>query len=175
MPSPAKQYQEAKQVLEAGKEYQVVLATSEGELTIKLDTLNTPKTANNFAFLAKEGFYDNTIFHRVIKDFMVQGGDPTGTGTGSPGYKFADEYLEGEYTLGKIAMANSGPDTNGSQFFLMHADYPLPNNYVIFGEITNGLDVLDKLANTPVKANAMGENSSPVKPPVITTATVEEL
>lgn len=173
--NPSKQFAQAEQVLEENKQYSVTLTTSEGDIVIMLDTANTPKTANNFAFLSTEGFYDGTVFHRVIKDFMVQGGDPTGTGTGSPDYKFADEYLEGEYKRGTVAMANSGPNTNGSQFFIMHADNALPNNYVIFGQVTEGLDVLDKLANTPVKPNAQGEMSTPVTPITLQSAKLEVL
>lgn len=182
MPTPnnsaspsAGQYQQAEQVLEEGREYSVTLTTSEGELVIKLDTINTPKTANNFAFLSEQGFYDGTIFHRVIKEFMIQGGDPTGTGSGSPGYKFADEYLEGEYRRGTVAMANSGPDSNGSQFFIIHQDYPLPNQYVIFGTVTKGLDVLDKIATAEVKPNLSGEMSSPTHPVTIESAKVNLL
>jgi cyclophilin family peptidyl-prolyl cis-trans isomerase len=139
-------------------------------MTIELDAKNTPITANNFAHLVKTGFYANTIFHRVIKGFMIQGGDPTGTGTGGPGYKFADEYLQGKYTRGTVAMANSGPNTNSSQFFIMHQDNALPNNYVIFGHVTSGLDVLDKIATSPVTQSPSGETSQPVKPVTITSA-----
>jgi cyclophilin family peptidyl-prolyl cis-trans isomerase len=172
MPAPDKQYKQAEQVLEEGKSYSVTLTTTEGEITVELDTTNTPITANNFAFLAKDGFYDNTIFHRALAGFMIQGGDPTGTGTGSPGYRFADEYLEGEYKRGTIAMANSGPGTNGSQFFVMHADYALPNNYVIFGMVTEGLETVDAIAAAEVQPNSSGEPSSPVNPVSITSATL---
>ena len=158
-----------------GKEYSVTLTTSVGEIVIKLDTVNTPITANNFAFLASDGFYDQTIFHRTLEGFMIQGGDPTGTGSGSPGYRFADEYLEGEYNRGVIAMANSGAGTNGSQFFIMHADYPLPNNYVIFGKVTSGLETVDKIATAEVKPNATGEPSSPVNPVSINSAKLNVL
>lgn len=142
----------------------VTLKTTVGDITIELDTKNTPITANNFITLAKKGFYDNTIFHRVIKGFMIQGGDPKGDGTGGPGYKFNDEPFTGEYTRGTVAMANSGPNTNGSQFFIMHADYSLPKNYVIFGHVTAGLDVVDKIAAAPVKTGRSGEPSKPVTP-----------
>ena len=119
---------------------------------------DAPNTDKNFITLAEKGFYDGVIFHRVIPGFMVQGGDPTGTGTGGPGYKFADElnpqtdsYKEG-YKKGVVAMANAGPNTNGSQFFIMVADYPLPNNYTIFGKVVSGQDVADAISN--VKTNA---------------------
>lgn len=156
------------------KQNLVVLHTSVGDITIELDIKNTPITANNFAHLAKTGFYDKTIFHRTIKGFMIQGGDPTGTGTGGPGYKFADEYLKGSYTRGTVAMANSGPDTNGSQFFIMHQDSQLPNNYVIFGHVISGLEVLDAIATAPVTPNSMGEPSKPVNPVSITSATFSQ-
>jgi cyclophilin family peptidyl-prolyl cis-trans isomerase len=158
------------QVIDSKKNNHVTLHTTAGDILIELDTTNTPITANNFAYLAKTGFYDNTIFHRTIKGFMIQGGDPNGTGTGGPGYKFADEYLQGKYTRGTVAMANSGPNTNGSQFFIMHQDYQLPNAYVIFGHVISGLDILDSIATAPVISNSMGESSKPVSPVSITTA-----
>lgn len=150
--------------VDESKIYSAVLKTSEGEITIELNAKETPITVNNFISLARKGFYNNTIFHRVIKDFMIQGGDPNGDGTGGPGYKFDDEPFEGEYSRGTIAMANSGPNTNGSQFFIMHQDYPLPKSYVIFGKVTAGIEVVDRIASSPVKANSMGEASTPVTP-----------
>ncbi len=153
--------------LDATKSYSAVLHTTEGDITVSLNTTQTPITANNFVYLAENKFYDNTIFHRVIDGFMIQGGDPTGTGTGSPGYRFDDEPFSGEYTKGTIAMANSGPNTNGSQFFIMHADYPLPKNYVIFGKVSEGLEVVDKIATAPTTTSMGGENSKPVNPVTI--------
>lgn len=144
------------------KKYLAVLHTEKGDITIELTAKKTPITVNNFVTLAKKGFYDNTVFHRVIKGFMIQGGDPKGDGTGGPGYKFDDEPFTGEYTRGTIAMANSGPNTNGSQFFIMHADNPLPKNYVIFGKVTSGMDVVDVIAESPVQANFSGETSTPI-------------
>jgi len=130
------------------------IETSLGNITIEFYPQDAPKTVENFQKLASSKFYDNVIFHRVIKGFMIQGGDPTGTGTGGPGYKFNDEidknsdlYKTG-YKKGIVAMANSGPNTNGSQFFIMHADYPLPPSYTIFGKVTEGLDVVDKIATS---------------------------
>lgn len=161
----AKQYQKAETVTKKGKTYTAIIKTSEGDITVALSP-DTPITTNNFVFLAKEKFYDGVIFHRVISGFMIQGGDPTGTGMGDPGYKFDDEKFSGEYKKGTIAMANSGPNTNGSQFFIMHTDYPLPPNYTIFGMTTNGLDVVDKIATTKT-----GPNDRPVKP--ITIETIE--
>jgi peptidylprolyl isomerase len=141
-----------------------VLHTTEGDITIQLNTQSTPMTANNFILLSQRKFYNNTIFHRVINGFMIQGGDPTGTGSGGPGYTFEDEPFEGEYTRGTVAMANAGPDTNGSQFFIMHQNYSLPKDYVIFGKVIDGIDVVDKIAEAEVKMNDLGEESAPVKP-----------
>lgn len=156
------------------KTLSAVLHTSEGDIEIVFNSSATPKTVNNFVTLAKKNFYDNTIFHRVIKGFMIQGGDPTGTGSGGPGYKFADEPFEGSYTRGTVAMANAGPNTNGSQFFIMHADVPLPKNYVIFGHVTQGLDVVDKIATAKVVTSAMGEPSTPVNPVKIKSVDIVE-
>lgn len=158
----------------AESNYRVILETDLGNIVLEL-TKDTPVTTGNFVGLAEKGFYNNTIFHRTIKDFMIQGGDPTGTGRGGPGYKFNDEPFTGEYTRGTIAMANSGPNTNGSQFFIMHADVPLQKNYVIFGKVVEGLDVVDKIATAPVEISDSGEMSSPVTPVHIKTAKVEKL
>lgn len=149
------------------KTYVAVLRTSEGDIAIELDTKNTPKTAGNFISLAVKNFYNNTIFHRVIKDFMIQGGDPKGDGTGGPGYTFPDEPFTGEYTRGMVAMANAGPNTNGSQFFIMHADKPLPRNYVIFGHVIKGMETVDRIATAAVEAGPGGEASKPVTPVVV--------
>jgi cyclophilin family peptidyl-prolyl cis-trans isomerase len=135
------------------RSYRATIETSAGTMTADLFTSDAPKTVNNFVFLAREGFYEGVIFHRVIKGFMIQGGDPTGTGTGGPGYKFADEPVKRSYERGTLAMANAGPNTNGSQFFIMHADYGLPPNYTIFGKLTSGEDVLDSIAQARTGAN----------------------
>ena len=174
--SEMKQYQKAPEMLiDSTKKYSAVITTSEGEITLDLNTQETPITANNFVFLANESFYDNTIFHRVINGFMIQGGDPLGNGTGGPGYKFPDEKFDGEYTRGTVAMANSGPNTNGSQFFIMHNDYPLAKNFVIFGKVSGGLDVVDKIATAPAKLGMDGQNSSPINPvKIISVEVVEE-
>lgn len=156
------------------KQYRATLNTTEGKIVVQLYGDKTPITVSNFVSLAKKGFYNKTIFHRVINGFMIQGGDPKGNGTGGPGYKFDDEPFTGEYTKGTIAMANSGPDTNGSQFFIMHKDYPLPKNYVIFGKVIKGIDVVDKIATTEVETSLSGENSTPVNPVKINKVTVEE-
>ncbi len=156
------------------KTYLATLKTSAGDIVIKLHASETPITVTNFVYLARQGFYDDTIFHRAIKGFMIQGGDPLGTGMGGPGYKFNDEKFTGEYKRGIVAMANAGPNTNGSQFFIMHQDYPLPPNYVIFGEVVSGLDVVDKIATAPVTQSSSGEASKPINPVSVNTMTIEE-
>lgn len=162
-----------KMEIDTNKKYSAVLHTEKGDITIELTAKKTPITVNNFVTLAKKGFYDNTIFHRVIKGFMVQGGDPKGDGTGGPGYQFDDEPFDGEYTRGTVAMANAGPDTNGSQFFIMHADNPLPKDYIIFGKVTSGMDVVDTIAGSPVQSNFSGEASTPITPIKILTIDVK--
>jgi len=161
-------------VLEGGIDYSVIMKTSLGDITIDLFETETPITVNNFVFLAREGFYDGTRFHRIISGFMIQGGDPLGNGTGGPGYKFADEKITREYMRGTLAMANSGPNTNGSQFFIMHQDYPLPKNYVIFGQVTMGIEVVDAIAATPVVTSPSGEKSSPARDVLINSVEVLE-
>ncbi len=137
----------------------VTIQTDKGDIEIEFFSSDAPKTVENFLTLAKKNFYDGVIFHRVIKGFMIQGGDPTGTGRGGPGYTFADELnpatdsYKGGYTRGVVAMANAGPNTNGSQFFIMHADYPLPHNYTIFGRVTKGIETVDMIANSPVSVD----------------------
>jgi len=163
-----------KQEIDPKKQYTAVLHTDKGDITIALNSGKTPITVNNFVTLAKKGFYNNTIFHRVIKGFMIQGGDPRGDGTGGPGYTFDDEPFDGEYTRGTVAMANAGPNTNGSQFFIMHADNPLPKMYVIFGKVTSGIDTVDSIAEAPVQASAMGEISSPVTPVKVLSIDISE-
>ncbi|MBY0376747.1 peptidylprolyl isomerase [Patescibacteria group bacterium] len=152
----------------------ITLETNYGKIVFETYNEDAPNTVNNFVTLAKKGFYDGLTFHRVIKGFMIQGGDPSGNGTGGPGYKFNDElnpntpsYKAG-YKRGVVAMANAGPNTNGSQFFIMHADYPLPNAYTIFGKVVEGQDVVDKIANVQV-----GQNDMPVTPVVMNKVTVE--
>ena len=144
--------------LDPDKSYSATMATDKGDIVIELYADKTPNTVNNFVFLAREGFYDDTVFHRVIKSFMVQGGDPTGTGRGGPGYRFADEFhpeLQHDKP-GILSMANAGPGTNGSQFFLTHGPTPLLNNaHTVFGQITDGMDVLNSIpARDPMNASA---------------------
>jgi len=157
------------------KKYTATVKTDKGTIVISLNASKTPITVNNFVSLSRKKFYDNTIFHRVIDGFMIQGGDPQGTGTGGPGYRFDDEEFEGEYTRGTIAMANAGPNTNGSQFFIMHKDNStLPKDYVIFGNVTKGLDVVDKIATDKVKTGSSGESSTPVTPTKILSVEITE-
>ncbi|PKB78342.1 MAG: peptidylprolyl isomerase [SAR202 cluster bacterium Io17-Chloro-G9] len=148
--------------IDPSKKYTAIIRTSKGDMSLELLAADAPLTVNNFVFLAREGFYTDGGFHRVIKDFMIQGGCPRGDGTGGPGYRFQDEKVTRSYVKGTLAMANSGPNTNGSQFFIVHgADAGLPPSYTIFGMLTDGVDVLDSLANSPVSSGGRGENSSP--------------
>ncbi|MBI5614359.1 peptidylprolyl isomerase [Candidatus Gottesmanbacteria bacterium] len=156
------------------KTYTATLYTTQGNIVVSLNADKTPVTVNNFVALSRKKFYDNTIFHRVIKDFMIQGGDPKGDGTGGPGYQFMDEPFDGEYTRGTIAMANRGPNTNGSQFFIIHKDSKLPKNYVIFGKVTKGIEVVDTIATAPTKQSQNGESSTPVSPIKVTSVEITE-
>ena len=138
--------------LNSDSTYSAIINTNLGEMSVEFFTDDAPLTVNNFVTLSKDGYYDNVIFHRVISGFMIQGGDPSGTGHGDygkfPGYEFEDELNnQRPYEKGILAMANRGPNTNGSQFFIMHADYPLPYSYTIFGKVTEGLEVIDKIAS----------------------------
>lgn len=161
-------------MIDTAKSYTAILHTEKGDITITLNAKETPITVNNFVALARTNFYNGTPFHRVIRGFMIQGGDPKGDGTGGPGYKFADEPFTGEYTRGTVAMANSGPNTNGSQFFIMHADNQLPKNYVIFGKVTEGLEAVDAIAAAPVTQSPTGEESIPVTPVKVTSVEIVE-
>ena len=154
--------------------YSAVIETSLGSIEIELFTDIAPITVNNFVNLSNDGYYDNVIFHRVIKGFMIQGGDPSGTGHGEmgkyPGYEFQDELNNPmQYEKGIVAMANRGPNTNGSQFFIMHVDYPLPYDYTIFGKVSNGIDVVDAIANVQT-----GDMDKPVDDVVINSVEIKE-
>ncbi len=153
----------------------ITLETNKGTIVFETYDADAPNTVQNFITLANKNFYDGVIFHRVIEGFMIQGGDPTGTGRGGPGYKFADElnpstesYKKG-YVRGTVAMANSGPNTNGSQFFIMHKDGPLPNAYTIFGTVISGIEVVDAIA-----ASAVDAGDRPIDKIVINKAVVAE-
>jgi len=159
-------------IIDAARGYTATIRTNHGDITVELFADRSPTTVNNFVFLAREGFYDGVIFHRVINGFMIQGGDPTGTGTGGPGYRFRDELdaaREFGYGPGILAMANAGPNTNGSQFFLMHRDNPLPPAYVVFGRTLAGQEVIDAIATTPT-----GPGDRPIEAVVIDGVDIEE-
>jgi cyclophilin family peptidyl-prolyl cis-trans isomerase len=157
------------------------LETDKGVIVVELLQSDSPIAVENFRLLAERGYYNGTVFHRIIKGFMIQGGDPKGDGTGGEsawGRPFRDEidsrsplYRHG-YLRGIVAMANAGPNTNASQFFIMHRNYPLPPNYVIFGRVIKGLEVVDALANTPVTRGPSGEMSLPVWKPVVLKVTI---
>ncbi|CAN5604715.1 peptidylprolyl isomerase [soil metagenome] len=155
-----------------------VIETNKGTIKFELLEEDAPRATENFILLAEKGYYDGVIFHRVIKNFMVQGGDPLGEGYGGEsawGGKFADEIdkssplYQGAYTKGTVAMANSGPNTNGSQFFIMHNDYPLPPSYTKFGRVIEGQDVVDAIAEV-----ATNQRDKPLEPIVMEKVTIEE-
>lgn len=165
-------------IIDTNKQYFATIQTDQGSMRIELFAKDAPKTVNNFVFLAQEKFYDNTVFHRIIKNFMIQGGDPLRAGTGGPGYRFEDELPpKRSYEPGIVAMANSGKNTNGSQFFICNGQNcrnldQLPN-YTQFGKVVSGMDVLEKISNLPVVAGGEQTPSKPVTPPVIKTITIE--
>lgn len=133
-------------VIDSNKKYTAIMETAKGNLVLELFAKDVPKTVNNFVFLAREGFYDGSTFHRVIPNFMAQGGEPAGTGTSGPGYKFADEFTSHKHVAGTLSMANSGPNTNGSQFFICYTPQPgLDGVHSVFGQLIQGMDVLKKL------------------------------
>jgi cyclophilin family peptidyl-prolyl cis-trans isomerase len=159
-----------------------VIETEKGVIEVEFLPSDAPKAVENFRLLAERGYFDGITFHRIVKDFMLQTGDPQGTGRGGEsawGGFFADEinresalYKAG-YKRGQLAMANMGPNTNGSQFFIMHQDYPLPPNYVVFGKVTKGLEIVDLLAETPTKRGMDGGMSQPLTPPKLKKVTIK--
>tara|TARA_B100001123_G_C15110003_1_gene947059 strand:- start:149 stop:784 length:636 start_codon:yes stop_codon:yes gene_type:complete len=160
--------------IDLSKNYTATLETNLGKIKIEFFVKDAPNTVNNFVSLSNDGYYNGVIFHRVINGFMIQGGDPSGTGHGDfgkyPGYEFEDELNNKiAYEKGIVAMANRGPNTNGSQFFIMHQDYPLPYQYTIFGKVVEGLDVVDKIANVQT-----GEADKPIEDVVIETVVIAE-
>ena len=163
-------------LIDSNEKYTATLHTTMGGMIMELLASEAPITVNNFIFLARESFYDNVRFHRIISGFMVQTGDPTGTGAGGPGYHFEDEPVTRDYIRGTVAMANAGRDTNGSQFFIVHADSPLPKNYTLFGQLTgeSDLETLDKIANVPVNPGSTGEVSVPTQDVQITSIDISE-
>ena len=137
--------------IDTSKQYTATIETKKGKLVLELFAKDVPVTVNNFVFLAREGFYDGVIFHRIIPDFMAQGGDPTGTGMGGPGYSFADEFTAHTHETGALSMANAGPNTNGSQFFITYAPQShLDGIHTVFGQLKSGMDVLKNLQNGDV-------------------------
>ena len=133
-------------IIDTSKQYTATIETEKGDLVLGLFASDVPVTVNNFVFLAGEEFYNGTIFHRVIPGFMAQGGDPTGTGTGTPGYSFADEFTKHTHVTGALSMANSGPNTNGCQFFITYTPQPhLDGKHTVFGQLIEGTDVLEKI------------------------------
>ena len=158
--------------IDPSKTYTAVLDTSLGQMTIALDAAAAPKTVNNFVVLARYRYYEGIIFHRIINSFMCQGGDPTGTGRGGPGYKFEDELpAPNTYKIGSVAMANAGPNTNGSQFFIVSgpSGVGLPPQYSLFGQVTEGLDIVEKMQNVPT---ARGDK--PHEDVIINSVTISE-
>ena len=158
--------------IDPAKSYSAAVTTNQGAFTIALDAQRAPKTVNNFVNLARYRFYDGLIFHRIIDGFMFQGGDPTGTGSGGPGYEFEDELpAEGEYEFYSVAMANSGPDTNGSQFFVITGQQGvgLPPSYSLFGKVVDGTDVADKIGKTETD-----DGDQPLENVVIESVTITE-
>lgn len=158
------------------KTYQGTLETNKGAIQVEFFPEDAPNTVNNFVCLAEDGYFNQTPFHRIVKGFVIQGGDPTGTGSGGPGYQFPDEPITRDYERGTLAMANAGPNTNGSQFFVVLEDLrgKLPKNYTIFGRVTDGMDVVDAIANTPTVTGRSGENSTPTEPITLEKVTIEE-
>jgi len=157
------------------------IQTDKGAIEVEFFADAAPKAVENFRLLAEHGYYDGLTFHRIVKGFMIQGGDPAGNGSGGQsawGEPFADEInaesalYRGGYRRGLVAMANAGPNTNGSQFFILHQDYPLPPNYVIFARVTSGMEAVDAIANTPTTLGDDGAMSRPVSPPVIQKITI---
>ena len=141
---PAKRYSGPPPMqIDTNRTYTVVIKTNKGDIQLRLNPAEAPITVNNFVALARDGFYDGVTFHRVVPQFVIQGGDPTGSGSGGPGYRFQDEPVKRPYKAGTVAMANAGPNTNGSQFFICLEDQPgLPPNYTIFGDTVAGMDVV---------------------------------
>jgi cyclophilin family peptidyl-prolyl cis-trans isomerase len=158
--------------IDKNKRYTATMDTSMGTMVIALDAVAAPETVNNFVFLANYHYYDGVIFHRIIKGFVIQGGDPAGTGRGGPGYRFADELPPaGRYEIGSLAMANAGPDTNGSQFFIISGPQgaQLPPSYSLFGKVVKGLDVVEQIQSVKT-----GSGDRPVEDVVIQKVTITE-
>jgi cyclophilin family peptidyl-prolyl cis-trans isomerase len=148
--------------IDQNKNYTATIKTNYGDITVQLLPKEAPLAVNNFVFLSRQGFYNGVKFHRIISGFMMQGGDPTGTGRGGPGYTFSEEPVTRKYTAGTVAMARTPlPNSQGSQFFIVLADYPLPPDYTIFGTVTSGMDVVKKIGDVPKTIGSDGAQSSP--------------
>jgi len=160
--------------IDESKTYTATIKTNYGDIVLELFAKEDPITVNNFVFLSREGFYNGVIFHRIVKGFVIQSGDPLGTGMGGPGYSFKDEPVTRNYIAGTLAMANSGPNTNGSQFFICLGNLSLQKNYTIFGLLSSGMDVVQKIGNLPVTTSPSGELSKPTVDVHIDTITIEE-
>lgn len=179
-PAAKKQYSAPPAMqIDPAKTYTATIKTSMGDIVVELFAKDAPKTVNNFVFLSREKFYDGVIFHRIIKNFMIQTGDPKGDGTGGPGYRFEDELpVKRSYDPGIVAMANAGKNTNGSQFFICNGtsckNLDQMPNYTQFGKVVAGMDVVQKLSSVEVVASAGGETSKPKTPPTIQTIIIDE-
>jgi cyclophilin family peptidyl-prolyl cis-trans isomerase len=169
-----KNYDKAPEMkIDPNKSYTATIDTNKGKIVVELFAKDAPKTVNNFVFLAREKFYDGLVFHRVIPNFMIQGGDPTGTGSGGPGYSIPDEYKDNPHHFdkpGQISMALSGPNTGGSQFFITHRATPhLDNQFTIFGQVKEGQDIVNAIGEVP-----RNQNDKPNEDVVIKSVTIEE-
>ena len=176
-PTPKQWNQAPTMSIDPSKQYTAVLSTSLGDFDVQLLPKEAPIAVNSFVFLAREGFYENVKFHRIMQGFMIQTGDPTGTGSGGPGYRFQDEPVVSNYDKGVVAMANAGPNTNGSQFFIVHGsgvNQTLPKSYTIFGRVSKGIEVVDSIANVPVAPSPRGEMSVPQTDVRIKNVTIRE-
>jgi cyclophilin family peptidyl-prolyl cis-trans isomerase len=160
--------------IDVDKSYVATIETNHGSFQIAFFPQEAPKTVNNFVYLARAGFYNNTTFHRIVSGFVIQGGDPEGTGRGGPGYRFDDEPVTRQYSRGMVAMANAGPNTNGSQFFICLQNVGLPPAYTIFGEVTTGMEVVDKIAAVETRTSGSNEKSTPLEPVTVSTVTIVE-
>jgi cyclophilin family peptidyl-prolyl cis-trans isomerase len=158
--------------IDTSKRYTATLETSLGAIVVALDAINAPLSVNNFVFLAAHHYYEGVIFHRIINGFMCQGGDPTGTGRGGPGYRFADEPVKQKYQIGSLAMANAGPNTNGSQFFIVtgRSGVQLPPNYNHFGQVVKGLDVIETMQQVGTDRNDRPHDDVVIQSVTITVA-----
>ncbi|MDO8491213.1 MAG: peptidylprolyl isomerase [Dehalococcoidia bacterium] len=175
-PGTAKQWSSPPPMaIDKNKSYTATIKTNYGDIVVQLLPQDAPITVNNFVFLARQAYFDGVKFHRVVRDFVIQSGDPTGTGAGGPGYRFNDEKVTRDYLPGTVAMANAGVNTNGSQFFICLTDLTsrLPKNYTLFGQVSSGFDVVQKIGNVPVAARG-GEVSSPTVDVHIDTVVIQE-